>query len=214
MIEWHHIFGMALTDLFTDSKYRVEVEKELKMNQFLDILVVEEQTGNAISELPDGFEDLSKYNLITYKSLRQPLDSWSLDELICYYVLYRKLVSPSLDNLMPTDQFRLFGISTRYPQNLSQIEHLEYVKNGIYRLIRGEFEISILVLSRMPLNQRDAIWNMFATKQKQIQFGLENSRWKSNDFKQSVINILFQKYQSENIILCHTLKRILSEIQY
>ena len=39
MIEWHHIFGMALTDLFTDSKYRVEVEKELKMNQFLDILV-------------------------------------------------------------------------------------------------------------------------------------------------------------------------------
>jgi hypothetical protein len=137
MIKWHQIFGMALTDLFANTKYRVEIEKELKIKQFLDILVVEEHTGNAASDLPDGFENLSKYNLISYKSLKQPLDSWSLDELTCYYVLYRKLISPSLDNLIATDQFQLLGISTRFPYNLKKVEHMVYVKEGLYKILRG-----------------------------------------------------------------------------
>ncbi|KPA09995.1 hypothetical protein MHK_009805 [Candidatus Magnetomorum sp. HK-1] len=117
MIEWHHLFGMALKDLFTDTKYDVDVEKELDIKQFVDIVVIEEKEGDPISDLPDGLEKLARYNLITYKSLRQPLDSWAIDELLGYYVLFRKLVSPSYDDLYPTDDFHLFGFQQGFRKN-------------------------------------------------------------------------------------------------
>ena len=31
MIDWHRLFGLALTDLFTNTKYQVELEKDLSM---------------------------------------------------------------------------------------------------------------------------------------------------------------------------------------
>jgi len=34
MIEWHHIFGIALKDFFTNMKYRGDIEKELKIKPF------------------------------------------------------------------------------------------------------------------------------------------------------------------------------------
>ena len=49
--------------------------------------------GEILEELPDGLENLRKYNLLTYKSIHEPLDSWAIDELISYYVLYRKIIS-------------------------------------------------------------------------------------------------------------------------
>ena len=40
MIDWHRIFGLALTDLFTNSNYQVELEKDLSIQQqFLDVVI-------------------------------------------------------------------------------------------------------------------------------------------------------------------------------
>jgi hypothetical protein len=44
--------------------------------------------------------------------LREPFDDWALKELTGHYVNYRKQISLSLDNLLPEEQFRLYGICT------------------------------------------------------------------------------------------------------
>lgn len=82
----------------------MEVEKDLSVQQQrIDIIIIEQGNGDGamVPDLPDGLDNLAKYNLVTYKLLRQPLEEWTLDELLCHYVSYRKLVSPNIDNLLP-----------------------------------------------------------------------------------------------------------------
>ena len=98
MIPWHRIFGMTLTDFFIDTSYKVEVEKDLSLHkQLLDVVVLEKEEGGGAEPevVPDGLEDLSAHNLITFKSHRQSLNHWAVEELAVHYVNYRKQVSPS-----------------------------------------------------------------------------------------------------------------------
>ena len=95
MMEWHRLFGLTLTDYFADSLYCVELEKDLSLKQqFLDVVIIEKKNGASPTELPDGFENLAAHNLVTYKSLRESLDGWTVEELVGHYVNYRKQVSP------------------------------------------------------------------------------------------------------------------------
>ena len=95
--QWHRLFGITLTDLFRDTPWQVELEKELALqSQLLDVVIIEqtaERTPAAV-ELPDGLDGLRAHNLLTYKSHHEALDGWALDELIGHYVNYRKLISP------------------------------------------------------------------------------------------------------------------------
>lgn len=44
MIDWHRLFGLTLTGYFTNSCYRVELEKDLSIKQqLLDILIIEQE---------------------------------------------------------------------------------------------------------------------------------------------------------------------------
>jgi len=119
-MEWHRLFGLALTDYFIDSAYRVELEKDLSLKQqLLDVVIIEQEAGQPLPELPDGLENLARHNLATYKSPRQPLDGWALDELIGHYVNYRKQISPSRERLLPAEDFRLYAVCTRVPEKLA-----------------------------------------------------------------------------------------------
>lgn len=84
-----------------------------------------------VSETPDGLENLVRHNLITYKSTRQPLDAWTLDELLGHFVNYRKQISPALDELLPLEDFGLYAISTRYPQKLVAEVELQPIREGV-----------------------------------------------------------------------------------
>ena len=49
---WHRIFGLALTDLFTGSPYIVELEKDLSLKkQFLDVVIIKKTFGTTFTEL-------------------------------------------------------------------------------------------------------------------------------------------------------------------
>ena len=122
LTDWHHLFGMTLTDYFSDTSYKVELEKELSLKkQRLDVVIIDEREGKPPDELPDGFDNLLAHNLLSYKSLREPFDDWSADELIGHFVNYRKQISPSLDKLIPKVDFRLYAVSTRYPRKLAGV---------------------------------------------------------------------------------------------
>ena len=194
MIEWHKILGMTLIDFFSDTNYSVEIEKELEIPQFLDYLVIKAENTEEHPSLilPDGMEKLLRYNLITFKSLRQPLDLWAIDELICYYVLYRKIVSPSLENLISEKNFKLIGIATRFPAKLSKETTLKPVKDGVFRIDHGNQPIDIIVISRLPQYQKNAIFHLFSTDTENIDFGLSEYQWKREDLKFLVINERFK----------------------
>ncbi|WP_242463987.1 hypothetical protein [Thiococcus pfennigii] len=88
LLQWHRLFGIALTDRFAGTPWRVELEKELALSsQRLDAVIIERsETPPAperlAPELPDGLAPLRAHNVLTYKSYHEPLDAWALDELI------------------------------------------------------------------------------------------------------------------------------------
>ena len=55
-------------------------------HQLLDVVIIEQTAPDgSASNLPDGLDNLRAHNLLTYKSKREPLDGWALDELIGHY---------------------------------------------------------------------------------------------------------------------------------
>src|SRR5258707_1546542 len=79
-IDWHRLFGLILTDFFTGSPFRVELEKDLSLKQqFLDVVVLRRGPGSFRGRLPDGMEDLAPHNLISFRSHHDALDDWILN---------------------------------------------------------------------------------------------------------------------------------------
>src|SRR5690242_12984142 len=54
--DWHHLFGLLLTDFFTDSPFTVDVERDLsQQQQFLDVVILRRKRGQKMPvRLPDG----------------------------------------------------------------------------------------------------------------------------------------------------------------
>ena len=120
--DWHRLFGLLLTDFFTDSPFSVEVERDLSVQQqLLDVLIIRRAEGEFAGRLPDGLEDLKPHNLLTFKSHHEALDSWAVKELMAHAVAYRKIVSPSTSDLIAEDQFGHFAVTARFPKLLSDL---------------------------------------------------------------------------------------------
>ena len=204
MMELHRLFGLTLTNYFTDSAYRVELEKDLSLKkQLLDVVIIEQQTSGQVPELPDGLENLARYNLLTYKSLHQTLDSWVLDELVGHYVNYRKQNSPSLEKLLPVEDFRLYAVSTRQPEKLATEISLVLLKKGVYETLWGTHRIRVVVLSQVPEIERNAIWQMFSGIAEKVQYDAAHYHWRQSNHS-TVINDLYQYYQVEGIAMPYT----------
>src|SRR5438477_6428829 len=146
-MDWHRLFGLVLTDFFSGSPFVVELEKDLSLKkQLLDVIILRKSPGAFPGPLPEGLEDLATHNLITFKSHQESLDDWALKELTGHYVNYRKQVSPSLQQLLPETDFRLYAVCARFPHNLAgQVAWVE-LQPGVYECRRGTDVIRVVVL--------------------------------------------------------------------
>jgi hypothetical protein len=203
-MELHRLFGLALTDFFADSAYRVDVERDLSLKkQFLDVVIIEQEADGQVPELPDGLENLGHHNLLTYKSPHQTLDSWVLDELVGHYVNYRKQASPSLEKLLPVEDFRLYAVSTRQPDKLATEVPLTPLKQGVYEALWGTHRIRIIVLSQVPEIERNALWQLFSGIAEKVQYGFLHYHWHRDDHS-TVIEQLYHRYRVEGIAMSYT----------
>ena len=208
MIDWHRLFGIALTLHFAEYPLMIELEKEMAIKrQILDILIMKKGNGPLPGRMPDGLEDLAPYNLLTYKSFQETLDDWVLKELTGHYVNYRKVVSPSMDKLLPEELFRLFAVSTRYPQKLANESGRNFKKlqEGVYQVKRGSDIIRVIVLKEIPNAEHNLIWQLFSAQEEKVQDAARRYFGSSNQIN-TMINGLLTKYKAEGIHMPYTLE--------
>jgi len=208
MIDWHRLFGIALTLHFADYPLTIELEKELAIKrQLLDILILKKGNEPIQGPLPDGLEDLMPHNLLTYKSLQEPLDDWTLKELTGHYVNYRKVVSPSLHNLLPEERFSLLAVATRYPQKLVRQSGSNWkrLKEGVYQVKRNSDIIRVIVLKKIPNAERNLVWQLFSAQQEKVQEAARHYLQADSEMN-TIMNQLLNKYQAEGIHMPYTLQ--------
>ncbi|MBI3948377.1 MAG: hypothetical protein HY321_20850 [Armatimonadetes bacterium] len=200
MIDWHRLFGLALMDFFTGSPFVVELEKDLSLKkQLLDVVVLRRLPGEFSGTLPDGFESLCEHNLLSYKSLWEPLDDWAVDELLGHYVNYRKQAGSEGSGLLPHERFGLYAVSTRFPQKLSEQVVLDGQQPGVYSVRWGTHRVAVLVLSEMPPEERNAVWLMFSAVRDKVVAGAAWYCSRTGDMS-TLMNGLFERYQLEGVM--------------
>jgi len=170
--DWHRLFGLLLTDLFSGSPFTVELEADLSVQQqLLDVVIVRRGRGRFSGRLPDGLEGLLAHNLITFKSHREALDAWAMKELAGHYVAYRKLVSRSPSELIPEDEFGLYAVCARFPQQLSGLVPWQSVKPGVYDCLWATDTIRVVVAGELPRQPHNAALHLFSASPELVGFG-------------------------------------------
>jgi hypothetical protein len=204
--EWHRLFGLMLTDFFAGSPFTVEVERDLsEQQQFVDVVIVRRGAGRFAGRLPDGLDDLAPYNLITFKSHREALDGWAIRELIGHYVAYRKLVSASPSALVSEDQFRLYGVSARFPQKLAGQVPWQERQPGVYDCWWGLDRIVVIAAGELPCQAHNAPLHLFSASPELVAFGRGAYRRRS-ETTSLLLQGLFEQFRAEGFAMAYTME--------
>jgi hypothetical protein len=207
---FHRLFRLTWSDFFQGAASNVEAEIDLSLKrQLLDLAFVRTGPEPLPRRLPDGFEDLAVHNLVTFKSHQEALDAWALWELIGHFVNYRKQVSPSWDDLLPEEDFRLFAVGARYPQGLARRVPLASSQEGVYEVEALGLPIRIIVASQLPEEEHNAMLHLFSAREGLLRYGREHYRPQSPETS-TVLFELFKTY-SEDPNMPDTLKEFARE---
>ncbi len=204
-INWHRLFGLLLMDYLSDRGFSVELEKDLSLKrQFLDVVIIKQEDKEAnLLDICDGFDNLASHNLLSYKSKKEALNFWAIEELIGHYVNYRKVIGR---RKVKGEDIRLYAVSTRYPVRLLSGVSTKKVVGGVYEIQILSRMIRIIVLSRLPLAQRNAVLAFFSFDPESVRFALANYKWHMDDGS-TVINQLLEKYSLEGIAMPYTMEQ-------
>ena len=205
---WHRLFGLSLVDFFRGMPVTVELEKDLSLKQqLLDVVLIRKEAGPLPCRLPDGFEELAAHNLISFKSYQVALDGWALNELIGHYVNYRKQASPSMRDLLPEADFRLFAVSVRFPQALSRLATLTPVQPGVYDVRHFSGRLRLVVVHELPHQEHNALLHMFSARMDLLRYGTAHYRPRSEETS-TLLRELFEKYRLEGAIMPDSLEQL------
>lgn len=202
---WHRLFGLSWMDFFHGLPVTVEVEKDLSLKQqWLDVVIIRKDAGPLSRRMPDGFEDLGPHNLITFKSYQEALDGWTLHELCGHYANYRKQASPTMQNLLPEEDFRLFAVSVRFPQKLSQQVPLTPIRAGVYEIGHFTGQLRLVVVHQLPREEHNAMLHLFSAQRELVKYGIDHYRQRSAETT-SLLKQLYERYRQENLAMPYTL---------
>ncbi|WPL16094.1 hypothetical protein Thiowin_01039 [Thiorhodovibrio winogradskyi] len=196
--------GLAQADALIGLRYQVSTEEELALrSQRLDVLIIEqgqspETTSRPADDSPDGLEDLTKHNLLSFKAADAPFSAWFAEELLSHSVTYRKVASlralgkrqsgkdQPLEEpkegyrLLPAEDFRCYAIATRFPRQLVKQPRpgscQKTEKAGIYHLRFGTRDLRLVVINQLERHPRNAPWGLFATDETQWRAAYANYR--------------------------------------
>ncbi len=193
----HRLFGLSWIDFFQGTAIAVETELDLSLKlQFLDVVIIRKGSEPVPRRLPDGFEELAAHNLLTFKSHQEALDGWALWELVGHFVNYRKQASPSLQDLLPEPDFRLFAVCARFPKNLAQQGAMTTLREGVYDVRGLGLTIRIIVVNQLPQEEHNAMLHLFSAREELLRYGREHFLPHSTETS-SLLYKLFETYSEE-----------------
>jgi hypothetical protein len=211
---WHRLFGLSWTDFFRGLPVTVDIEKDLSVKkQLLDVVLIRKEAGTLACRLPDGFEDLATYNLISFKSHQEKLSAWSLEELLAHYVNFRKQVSPSMDedSLLPREEFRLFAVTARFPRNLAGDNiPVRLIQPGVHEVDAVSRRIRVVVVNQLPREEHNALLHLFSASGELFAYGARHYRIRSPETS-SLLLQLFQRYREEIVTMPDQLEEFTRE---
>ncbi|HEX3151897.1 MAG TPA: hypothetical protein VHR66_27745 [Gemmataceae bacterium] len=204
--DWHRLFGLLLTDYFTDSPFVVEIERDLsKQLQLLDVVIVRRRPGKFAGRLPDGLEGLRVHNLITFKSHHEALDPWAIKELIGHSVAYRKVVSRSPSDLLPEDRFGLYAVAARFPRNLSSRVPWRQLTAGVYDCEWGTDTVRVVVAGELSREAHNAPLHLVSDRPALLEFGGRTYRPRSEQTSRLILQ-LYERFQQEGLAMPFTME--------
>jgi hypothetical protein len=211
---WHRLFALSWTDFFRGLPVTVDPEKDLSLKkQLLDVLLLRLDAGPLSCRLPDGFEDLTHYNLVSFKSYQEKLSVWALEELLGHYVNLRKQVSPGMDeaSLLPREEFRLFVVCARFPRGLADDNvPLRQLQPGVYEVAALSQRIRVVVVSQLPQEEHNALLHLFSASGELFAYGAQHYRIRSAETS-TLLAQLFRRYQEEALTMPDLLEEFTRE---
>lgn len=167
-IPWHRFFKVGLRQLFSGTKFEVHDEFDLSDQvQRVDFAIICKGDSDYPmpdpDHLPDGLQDLRDHNLISYKSMNEPLDRFAVIELVGHAVTYSKLQAAKADiNWQDfVDQLGLFAVSTRKPSTEAMAKLLKHTeKEAVYEIDYADCKITCIVINRTEDRDRNWLWQL------------------------------------------------------
>jgi len=204
--DWHRLFGLLLIDFFSGTSFVVEVERDMSLQQqFLDVVIVRRGRGKTTGQLPDGLEGLRDHNLVTFKPHREALDAWAVKELVGHSVAYRKMVSPSLSDLIPEEQLGLYAVAARRPDRPAGQVPWHPVRPGVYDCRWGTDTIRAVVAGELPREPHNAPLHLFSASPELIEFAGRTYQRRSNETS-LLLGQLFEGFQAEGLAMPFTME--------
>ncbi len=208
---WHRLFGVLWLDFFHRLPVAVEMEKDLSLKQqLLDLVILRKEAPELPRRLPDGFEDLAAHNLVSFKSYQEALDGWALNELIGHYVNYRKQVSPSLDELLPETDFRLYAVCVRFPQGMAAQVPLRRLQAGVYEVRHCTGVIRVIVVHELPQEEHNAMLHVLSARPDLRRYGAEHYHPRSPETS-TLLYRLLERYRREGVLMPDVLEQFVRE---
>jgi len=196
---FHRLFGLSWKDFFDGTEVEVVTEIDLSSKeQFLDVVLIRRGSGPLLRRLPDGF-DLAVYNLITFKSYQEALDDWALLELAGHFVNYRKQYSPTMKDLLPMADYRLFAVSARFPQQFATQASLTKLHQGVYQVYVLTLPIRIIVVAELPQVEHNAMLHLFSAREELVSYGRAHYRPHSPETSSLLYNLIKDLEEDPNM---------------
>jgi hypothetical protein len=187
----HRLFGLSWIDFFDGTSVEVKTELDLSIKQqFVDVVLIRKGPEPIPRPLPDGFEDLAAHNLITFKSHQEPLNEWALQELVGHYVNYRKQSSPSMQDLSPSSDYKLFGVCARFPQGLTPTVVLTSIRVGVYETSGCGLTVRLIVVAQLPQREQNAMLHLFSARDELLRYGRDHYRPHSRNISTVLYKLL------------------------
>jgi hypothetical protein len=105
------------------------------------------------------------------------------------------------------DQFRLFGIASRFPDGLAKQITLEERQAGVYDINVGPLRIRLLVIRDLPNEPVNAMFKLFSIVPDQLEFACRQYQ-KMSSRTTGIVDNLIAKYRKEDPKMATTIEEL------
>jgi len=127
--KWHRLLVMVSMPLYEILGFETQAEVDLSLKkQLVDLLVIKKKKENInYSALPkifwEAFDNLNNYNLITFKTYSESLNSAAIEEFYGHFTNYLKI------NKINRNDVNLYAITQHFPDKiLKPFKNTNYLK--------------------------------------------------------------------------------------